>query len=93
MSRLITFVFTCMFAVSNAQASLDAKVWPATDKAKQFVTDNIIIGMLASPYGTGWTRNEQLLTYFQEARDAGITGHSMTCLLYTSDAADDSALV
>ncbi len=62
----------------NANASLDAKVWPASDKAKQFVKDTVVVGMLASPYGTGWSRNEQLLTYFQEAREAGITGHAMT---------------
>ena len=59
-------------------ASLAAKTWPASDEAKQFVKDTIVIGMLASPFGTGWTKNEQLLTYFQEARDAGITGHEMT---------------
>lgn len=63
---------------STTQASLSSKHWPASDKAKQFVKDTIVIGMLASPYGTGWTKNEQLLTYFQEARDAGITGHEMT---------------
>lgn len=63
---------------ASAFASLEAKSWPASDKAKQFVKDTIVIGMLASPYGTGWTKNEQLLTYFQEARDAGITGHEMT---------------
>lgn len=63
---------------TTADASLVAKHWPASDKAKKFVKDSIVIGMLASPYGTGWSKNEQLLTYFQEARDAGITGHEMT---------------
>ncbi|WP_221075648.1 dipeptidase [Agarivorans aestuarii] len=65
-------------AVFSANASLEAKHWPASDKAKQFVQDSIVIGMLASPYGTGWTESSQLHTYFQEARDAGITGHEMT---------------
>lgn len=63
---------------TSALASLAAKNWPASDQATQFVKDTIVIGMLASPYGTGWTKNEQLLTYFQEAREAGITGHEMT---------------
>ena len=63
---------------SAAFASLAAKHWPASDEARQFVKDTVVIGMLASPYGTGWTENEQLLTYFQEARDAGVTGHEMT---------------
>ena len=67
-----------VLSTSSIYASLAAKTWPASDKAKQFVKDTIVIGMLASPYGTGWTKNEQLLTYFKEARDAGITGHEMT---------------
>ena len=72
-------VVTLMLTASTtASASLAAKKWPASEKAKQFVKDTIVIGMLASPYGTGWSKNDQLLTYFQEARDAGITGHEMT---------------
>jgi membrane dipeptidase len=76
--RVFFLIATLVFFASNAQASLDAKHWPASDKAKQFVKDTVVLGMLASPYGTGWTKNEQLLTYFKEARDAGITGHAMT---------------
>lgn len=75
------FLFMALIVIavsSTANASLTAKQWPSSDKAKQFVKDTIVIGMLASPYGTGWTKNEQLLTYFKEARDAGITGHEMT---------------
>ena len=77
---LVPVFFSAILAVSSttAFASLGAKTWPASDEAKQFVKETIVIGMLASPYGTGWTENEQLLTYFQEARDAGITGHEMT---------------
>ena len=71
-------VVTILALSTAAFASLTAKTWPATDDAKQFVKDTIVIGMLASPYGTGWTKNEQLMTYFQEARNAGITGHEMT---------------
>ncbi|WP_439108145.1 hypothetical protein [Congregibacter sp.] len=41
--------------LSTANASLDAKFWPASDKAAQFVKDTVVIGMLASPYGIGWT--------------------------------------
>jgi membrane dipeptidase len=65
-------------AAPSAWASLAAKHWPASQEAQQFVRDTIVIGMLASPYGTGWTSNEQLLDYFAEARNAGITGHEMT---------------
>ena len=71
-------VGTILALANPSFASLAAKTWPASDEAKEFVKDTIVIGMLASPYGTGWTKNEQLLTYFQEARNAGITGHEMT---------------
>ena len=47
-------------------------------KTGKFVKDTIVIGMMASPYGTGWTKNEQLLEYYRESRDAGITGHEVT---------------
>ena len=74
----IAMMGTILALTNPSFASLAAKTWPASDEAKQFVKDTIVIGMLASPYGTGWTKNEQLLTYFQEARNAGITGHEMT---------------
>ncbi len=78
MKKLLLALVISMTVASPGHASLAAKHWPASDKATQFVKDTIVIGMLASPYGTGWTKNEQLLTYFKEARAAGITGHEMT---------------
>lgn len=79
MKKLITgtIIAATLFA-SGSQASVESKTWPASDKAKQFVKDTIVIGMLASPYGTGWTEYSQLHDYFQLARDNGITGHEMT---------------
>ena len=62
----------------NLPASVESKTWDASDEARQFVRDTIVIGMLASPYGTGWTDYEQLQDYFALARDNGITGHEMT---------------
>lgn len=62
----------------TAFASEESKTWDASDEAKQFVQDTIVIGMLASPYGTGWTEYSQLHEYFGRARDNGITGHEMT---------------
>jgi membrane dipeptidase len=61
-----------------AQASLESKTWPASKKAKKFVKDTVVIGFFASPYGTGWTKEEHLHDYLQRSRDAGITGHDMT---------------
>ena len=61
-----------------ASASLETKTWPASDEAKQFVKDTIVIGFFASPYGAGWTEDAHLQDYLQRARDAGITGHDMT---------------
>ncbi|MGC6466528.1 MAG: hypothetical protein ACON38_01420 [Akkermansiaceae bacterium] len=34
-------------------ASEEWKTWGASDKAKQFVKDTIVIDMFASPHGTG----------------------------------------
>ncbi|EKO3816068.1 dipeptidase [Vibrio harveyi] len=74
---------TIAVSMGSAYASVESKTWPASDKAKAFVQDTIVIGMLASPYGAGWTDDQQLLDYFQLARDNGITGHE-----YTITAAD-----
>ncbi|SMP09709.1 dipeptidase [Shimia sagamensis] len=74
---LLALALSAGFA-GSAYSSDNSKTWPASDEAKQFVKDTIVIGMLASPYGTGWTENEQLLDYFALARENGITGHEMT---------------
>ena len=78
MKKTLVAMMTAITISTSAQASLDAKFWPASDKARQFVKDTVVIGMLASPYGVGWSKNEQLLDYFKEARAAGITGHDIT---------------
>lgn len=59
-------------------ASEESKTWPASEKAKQFVKDTIVIDMFASPHGTGWTEDKHLHDYMNRARDAGITGSEMT---------------
>ena len=64
--------------ISISFASEESKTWPASDKAKQFVEDTIVIGFFASPWGAGWTEDAHLHDYLQRSRDAGITGHSMT---------------
>ena len=78
MKKLLLLLAAAMAVTTTAQAGLDARLWSASDKAKQFVKDTVVIGMLASPYGVGWSKNEQLLDYFKEARSAGITGHAVT---------------
>jgi len=75
--RLLAIFVALVFSL-NTHAGLESKNWPATEKAKQFVQETIIIGFLASPHGAGWTENKQLLDYFEESRNAGITGHEMT---------------
>ncbi len=78
MKTLLAASLLSIVVVGPVQASEESKTWDASDKAKQFVQDTIVLGMIASPYGTGWTENEQVHTYFQRARDNGITGHEMT---------------
>ncbi len=70
-------------SMGTAYASIESKTWSASDEAKSFLQDTIVIGMLASPYGAGWMDDQQLLDYFKDARDNGITGHE-----YTITAAD-----
>ncbi|WP_233749353.1 dipeptidase [Ferrimonas balearica] len=75
--RLLTLILGLSLC-GPATASLEAKRWPASDKAKTFVKETIVLGMMASPYGTGWTESSQLLEYYRESRAAGITGHEIT---------------
>jgi len=63
---------------TSALASHESKTWDASDKAKQFVKETVVVGFLPSPYGTGWTKNEDLHDYMNRSRAADITGHSMT---------------
>jgi membrane dipeptidase len=65
-------------AANAAQASLESKTWPASDKATQFVKDTVVLGFFASPYGAGWTEPDHLHDYLKRSRDAGITGHDAT---------------
>ena len=78
MKKLVIAIMAVILMTGVCQASIESKTWPASEKAKQFVKDTIVIGFLASPYGAGWTKNKQLLDYFEESRNAGITGHEMT---------------
>lgn len=79
MKKLLTMAAAGLILMASVcQASLESKIWPASEKAKQFVKETVVIGFLACPYGAGWTENKQLLDYFEESRNAGITGHEMT---------------
>ena len=76
--RTLILALIVVALINSVHASVESKTWPASEKAKQFVKDTIVIGMLASPYGTGWTTYKQLHDYFELARKNGITGHEMT---------------
>ena len=78
MKRIATALFVSLVHAGSLFASVESKTWSASDEARQFVKDTIVIGMLASPYGTGWTEYKQLHDYFALARENGITGHEMT---------------
>lgn len=62
----------------SAMPSEESKTWPASDKAKKFVEETIVVGFFASPFGAGWTEDKHLHDYLNRSRAAGITGHSMT---------------
>ncbi len=62
----------------HAYASDNSKTWKASDKARAFIRENIVLDFFASPYGIGWTKPEQLHEYLNRAHQAGITGSSAT---------------
>ncbi len=78
MKKIFVAIAAFCLSISSAHASVESKTWEASEEARQFVKDTIVIGMLASPYGTGWTEYSQLHDYFALARENGITGHEMT---------------
>lgn len=78
MKKLLSTLTACGLVLGSATASEESKTWPASDKAKIYVKDTIVVGFFASPYGTGWTKNQHLHDYTARSRGAGITGHSMT---------------
>ncbi|MFK7733796.1 MAG: dipeptidase [Pseudomonadales bacterium] len=54
--------------------SIESKTWDASDRAKQFVKDNIVLDFVASPWQMGWLEEPQLHDYMGRAFAAGITG-------------------
>jgi len=81
--KMKKFVYVILISLlvaifTNLLASEEGKTWPASDKAKEFVQNTIVIGFFATPYGVGWTKDKQLHDYLNRSRAAGITGHSMT---------------
>jgi membrane dipeptidase len=78
MKKILYTIIAIFLLASISLASMESKTWPASEKAKKFVKDTVVIGFFASPYGTGWTKDEHLHEYLHRSRDAGITGHDMT---------------
>jgi len=72
---LLLFLFASLISLL---ASEESKTWSASDKAKEFVQNTIVLGFFATPWGAGWTEEKQLHDYLNRSRAAGITGHSMT---------------
>lgn len=65
-------VISLAIFTSIANASIESKTWDASDKAKQFVKNSIVIGFMAPSY------NKLLHDYYDRSRTAGITGHSVS---------------
>lgn len=80
MKTIKNTLLACSLFVFSAFAppSEQSKSWPASDKAKEFVKENIVIDFFASPYGVGWNKSEHLHNYVDRALETGITGASAT---------------
>jgi len=74
----VTVALACCFVFASTNASEESKRWPASDKAKKFVKDTIVLDFFASPHGVGWNKPEHLLGYVDRAMETGITGTSAT---------------
>ncbi|WP_217360991.1 hypothetical protein [Ruegeria arenilitoris] len=46
----MTAASTVLTIAAPLHASEESKTWGASDEARQFVQDTIVLGMLASPY-------------------------------------------
>jgi membrane dipeptidase len=77
-ATLLGLILLTGISVPQILASEESKTWEASDKAREFVTETIVIGFFASPYGAGWTEDHHLHDYLNRSRATGITGHSMT---------------
>ncbi|MBT8294604.1 MAG: dipeptidase [Eudoraea sp.] len=75
-----TLIITLTFIGITAfiPRSEESKTWEASEKAKMFVKNNIVIDFFASPYGVGWNKSEHLHNYIDRALETGITGTSAT---------------
>ncbi|WP_076543303.1 dipeptidase [Shewanella sp. UCD-KL21] len=64
----------------TATASVETKDWYeyASDEAKQYVKDHIVLDFYASPSGTGFTEDSEVAHYIDLAHERGITGASVT---------------
>ncbi|RLB99497.1 MAG: dipeptidase, partial [Deltaproteobacteria bacterium] len=51
MKRVLYTVIALIFLAGICQASEEGKTWPASDKAKQFVKDTIVVEFYAPPFG------------------------------------------
>ena len=49
MKKTILFLIAALMSSTPGLASVESKTWEASEEAKQFVKDTIVIGMLASP--------------------------------------------
>ena len=65
----ISFLAYCLLSTTFSEES---KTWDASDKAKKFVEESIVIGFFASPFGAGWTEDKHFHDYLNRSRDAGI---------------------
>lgn len=75
---VLVVLFVGVTSFTPSIPSEESKTWEASDKAKKFVKETIVLDWYAPPYGVGWNKDSQLHTYMERAIKAGITGASIT---------------
>jgi len=78
MKKIIIAIALSIGVSAPALSSVESKAWPASQKAEQFVKDNLQIDFYAPPFGVGWTEEKQVVDYIERANKTGVNGASMT---------------
>lgn len=80
MNRTLLSAALTACVITTANASIETRDWhnTASEKAQQFIKDNIAIDFYASPHKTGWDNNVEVANYIDLAFSRGITGASVT---------------
>ena len=66
---VLVVLFIGVTSFTPSTPSEESKTWEASEKAKTFVKETIVLDWYAPPFGVGWNKDSQLHTYMERAID------------------------